>query len=280
MMEVNLNTLAKEAQNGSKESLEKLLSHIQGFIYNLAIRMLKTPFEAEDATQDILIRIMTHLGQFRGESAFLTWAYRIATTTLINRYNRDTHKTQISFDHISQQLETSLALSDSSAEDVYEDITLVEEVRRSCTLGMLMCLNHEDRLALVLGELIGISSDDASYIMGISAPAYRKRLSRARQALVAFVSHRCGIINTENPCKCHKHVQNKIRIGMMTPDSLVYNTPHSADSCTALEQANLVELEQATRTMALFRAHPEYASNTNFAEMIRQMFISPDQDRL
>lgn len=281
--EIDLNGLADAARQGSKEALETLIQHTQGYIYNLAIRMLKTPVDAEDATQEILIRIITHLGQFRGESAFLTWAYRIASNWLINAHRREAGKNETSFEQLAERLDASLALHDpsgrGSVEDTVDDAALTEEVGRNCTLGMLMCLDHEDRLALVLGELIGVSSADGATIMATSPDAYRKRLSRARQTLVAFVSQQCGLVNPANPCRCGKHVQNKIRARLLRRNELAYaSTPHNQTSAIAWAQVQQSEIDQGNRALALFRAHPEYAARTDFADRVRQMFTPTDVD--
>ena len=60
------------AQAGNKVALENVIEQIQGRIYGLALRMLWHPEDARDATQEILIRVITHLGGFRRESAFMT----------------------------------------------------------------------------------------------------------------------------------------------------------------------------------------------------------------
>jgi RNA polymerase sigma factor (sigma-70 family) len=277
-MEHDLDRLVEEARQGSKEALELVIQYTQGYIYNLAIRMLKSPADAEDATQEILIKLVTHLGQFRGESAFMTWAYRIASNTLLNIDQRDKRRAQVSFEDVSLRLEQSLALSEESAEEAREDSTLAEEVKRSCTLGMLLCLQHEDRLALILAELMGVSGEEGAYIMDISPAAYRKRLSRARMTLVTFVSNHCGIVNPANPCRCHKHVQNKVRAGLLDSNNLLYAQTHNNHSVELALEAQQATLDQAQRTMALFRSHPEYATRADFAEIVQQIFKPTDQD--
>jgi RNA polymerase sigma factor (sigma-70 family) len=274
-MQATLQDLVKAAQEGSKDALQEVIQHMQGMVYNLAIRMLRSPADAEDATQEILIRMMTHLGQFSGESSFSTWVYRLASNSLLNIVRRDAHHSAVSFDTLSEQLETSLALYQDTPEALHEDAILIEEVKRSCTLGMLMCLNVEDRLALVLGELFEVSSDEGAAIMGISSAAYRKRLSRARQQLVNFVSHKCGLVNPENPCRCHKHVRNKIAFRLLDPAQLQFvrvGDPLSVDSLIQHDSDALC------RTVALLRAHPSYVVSTDFAVTLRQMLAGDGAD--
>lgn len=274
-MQPTLHELVEAAQQGSKDALEEVIRQVQGTVYNLAIRMLRSPADAEDATQEILIRLMTHLGQFRSESNFMTWVYRLASNHLLNMLRRDARHPVLSFDGMSEQLEASLTLYEDTPEALQEDAVLVEEVKRSCTLGMLMCLTAEDRLALVLGELFEVSSDEGAEVMGISSAAYRKRLSRARQQLVSFVSHQCGIVNAANPCRCHKHVQNKIAFGLLDPASLQFVRAGDHLSTDADIQR---DSDRLCRTVALLRTHPDYVVSADFVATLRRMLADADAD--
>jgi len=69
--------LITSAKNGSKSSLEKLIKKHQYYIYNVALKMTLSPFDAEDITQEVLIKVITNLANFKGESNFGTWLYRI-----------------------------------------------------------------------------------------------------------------------------------------------------------------------------------------------------------
>ncbi|MFN8480428.1 MAG: sigma-70 family RNA polymerase sigma factor [Kouleothrix sp.] len=73
-----------QATAGDQDALDRIVHAIQDGIYGLAMRMLGHPDDAADATQEILIKVMTHLGQFRGDSAVTTWVYRIAANHLLS----------------------------------------------------------------------------------------------------------------------------------------------------------------------------------------------------
>ena len=77
MTEESLEQLVAKAADGDKVALEEVVRQIQDKVYGLALRMLWHPADAEDAAQEILIKIITHLGSFRGDSAFMTWVYRV-----------------------------------------------------------------------------------------------------------------------------------------------------------------------------------------------------------
>ena len=80
----SLSEQVSPAQTGDRAALEKVVGEIQDQVYRLAVQMLWHPEDAEDATQEILIRIITRLGSFKGESAFTTWVYRVACNYLLN----------------------------------------------------------------------------------------------------------------------------------------------------------------------------------------------------
>ena len=78
------NTTILAAQNGDAKALEDVVRHVQDRVHRLAIRMMYDPEHALDATQEILIRVVTKLSTFRGESSFETWVYRVALNTAIS----------------------------------------------------------------------------------------------------------------------------------------------------------------------------------------------------
>ena len=76
--------LVRLAQGGNREALEQLMTRHQSWIYNIALRMVYLPQDAEDATQEILVKLMTRLSTFAGRSSFRTWLYRIVVNHVLN----------------------------------------------------------------------------------------------------------------------------------------------------------------------------------------------------
>jgi RNA polymerase sigma factor (sigma-70 family) len=97
-MEKNIEQLAQEARGGDKDALDGLICLIYDNIYGLSLRMLGFSSDAEDATQEILIKIITHLSTFRGESSFKTWSFRIAVNHLLSVKKTRAGEMNISFD--------------------------------------------------------------------------------------------------------------------------------------------------------------------------------------
>ncbi len=204
-------SLIPEALSGDMNALERILLSVRDQVYNLALRFLWHPQEAEDATQEILVKIMLHLNQFEFRSAFTTWTYRIATNYLIDTKKSLLERSNISFDEVSREIRASASLanetsgisrdSQDSAEQIRET---ARDVQTACTHAMLQCLERRNRAAFILGEVFNMHSQDASTILGISADAYRQRLSRARATMESFLENHCGVMDPENPCRCEK----------------------------------------------------------------------------
>jgi RNA polymerase sigma factor (sigma-70 family) len=151
-------TTIQKACAGNKDALEETILGISDKIYNLSLRMLLFPEDAEDATQEILIRITTHLNTFKGESAFETWVYRVASNYLVTLKSKNTERFKMSFDQYAEMLDTGLSNTVAYAKNEGEMKLLLEEVKISCTHGMLLCLNPTDRVVYILGDIIGINS--------------------------------------------------------------------------------------------------------------------------
>src|SRR5215510_13487760 len=97
--------LVARARSGSREALEELVRRHQGWIYNLAVRMLYHPHDAEDATQEILIKAVTRLSSFEGRSSFRTWLYRLVVNHLLNMKRGRIEQTSLDFRSYGQALD-------------------------------------------------------------------------------------------------------------------------------------------------------------------------------
>jgi RNA polymerase sigma factor (sigma-70 family) len=155
---------ARKAQQGDQAALEELIAQIQGKVYGLALRMLWHPEDAQDATQEILLRVVTHLATFRGESTFYTWVYRITANHLLRFRKSRLEEQGFTFERFGKDLEEGL--SDSSVHP--DDSILLQEIRVGCTLGMLLCLDRPHRLAYILGEILEMDGNEASATAKIS----------------------------------------------------------------------------------------------------------------
>lgn len=273
-MKATIENLVKQVKEGNKDALETLIRSIQDFVYGLAIRMLYYPAEAEDATQEILVKIITKLDTFRHESAFTTWVYKIASNHLLTINKCHTERIEMTFEKYGQQLDRWIANATPTDHSHAEQHLMVREIMLRCMQGMLICLDRNLRIAYILGEIFEVSSDEAALILNTSSLAFRKRLSRARTHLRHFMQKKCGLVNPSNPCHCIHHVNRVINSGLARPDSLIFATHpcHAQDDAIQLNQ--IKEMKTIERVAALFRSHPDYAAPEAFVLGIRKLVDS------
>ncbi|MCP5120615.1 MAG: RNA polymerase sigma factor, partial [bacterium] len=176
--------LVSRAQAGNREALERLLSRHQSWIFNIAIRMLYRRADAEDATQDILMKALKALPTFRGDSKYRTWLYRVAVNHILNlkRDKWSASEAVCSFARAAEGLRRTpdLDLPDPRTVPVPVEI-LIEETKINCTVGTLLCLDGRQRLVFILGEIFGVSDEVGSQIVGVTPVNFRQILSRSRR---------------------------------------------------------------------------------------------------
>jgi DNA-directed RNA polymerase specialized sigma24 family protein len=184
--------LVSRARAGSRDALEQLISRHQRWIYNIVRRMTYGRPDAEDATQEILIKVITKLATF-------------------------------------------------------EEKSRVEEAKALCTSGMLLCLDREQRLVVILGEILGVSDRVGAELLETSRENFCQKLSRARRDLHNFMQNKCGLVNEANPCRCAKKTDGFIKAGYVQPGELRFVqarvvrvqevTGEAVEALTALDSA-------------------------------------------
>lgn len=266
--------LVQQAKEGSREALESLVKGIQDRIYGLALRMLGYPADAEDAAQEILIKVVTRLDSFRQESAFTTWVYRIAANHLLTTRKRLAENQAVSFEEYEALLEIGLASEWPGSVPEAERGLIVKEVMLSCTHGMLLCLDRPHRITYILSEIFDIASQQGAYILDITPAAYRKRLSRARDRIRTFMLKNCGAVKAENPCHCEHAAPYAIQTHAIDRKNLLFAGHPSRDGGGGLSMAYLEELDSLQRMAALFKNHPAYAAPETFLKSLKELVQS------
>ncbi|GGK81269.1 hypothetical protein Ppa06_55790 [Planomonospora parontospora subsp. parontospora] len=211
--------LVGRAVGGDTEALEEVVRRVQDPVYRLALRMAGRPADAEDAAQEILIRVVTRLSSWRAEASLVTWAYRIAVNHLLNLRRTAYEHRGITFEVLGENLAEGLAAADHRGPEAE---LLAEEVRLGCTQAMLQCLDRSERVAYVLGEIFELPGEQAGWILEISPAAYRKRLERARKRIRAFMSATCGLVSRDAACRCARRVESAIAHGRVDPRRPVF----------------------------------------------------------
>jgi hypothetical protein len=148
---------------------------------------------------------------------------------------------------------------------------LVEEVKIGCTLAMLQCLDGDQRLAYILGELVELDHIEAAQVLQISPAAFRKRLSRAREAVFSFVDGHCGLANPANACRCHRRVDTAIALGRVDPQAPIFATSLGHARRFPKVLAEIRSLEAKRRAAALYRSHAQSGESEGFVIWLRQL---------
>lgn len=252
--------LRSAALEGDKKALEMLIGKHYSFIYNLAMKMTLDPSDAEDVTQDVIIKIITHLKSFEGKSAFRTWLYRIVVNHILNMKKRHCEVLINDFKEYGNSLE---AMEDGPFPTEYssnpEKQMILEETKLSCTAGMLMCLDREQRLILAIGAIFEINHEIASEVLGLSKDNYRQKLSRAKSQLLSFMNDQCGLVNKSNSCRCHKKARAFMKEGIVDPKKMVFNADYKMKIRDLLDEKNAnMEEEFERQSLFLFKDSPFY----------------------
>jgi len=276
----NLENLVELAKEGDKKALNDLLMKIKDRILGLALRMLGDPADGEDATQEILIKIVTHLSEFRQESAFSTWVYRIASNHLLSIRKRQAELACANFDDFAEGIDKGLASKwhRSIPEPILK--MWVKEMQISCTQGMLLCLDRDHRLAYILGEIFEVSGEQGGAILDITPAAFRKRLSRSRNRLYDFMEKHCSLINPANPCTCEKIIiKNAPEDPSQAPKRIFTNYP-----CRGRQDPDLInrlkERDMLSRMAVVFKNHPEYEAPDFLVKNLKELIVSEQYELL
>jgi RNA polymerase sigma factor (sigma-70 family) len=254
--EIEDERLILSAREGSKIALENLIKKHQHYIYNVALKMTLSPFDAEDVTQEVLIKMITNLSQFRGESQFRTWLYRITFNHFLKMKKVWLEDRIQNFESYGNELD-HMPNYDLSETEKSEMKDFVEESKISCMSGMLLCLSREQRLIYVLGEIFKVDHTIGSEMLIITKVNFRKKLSRARKDLTNFMNQKCGLINKSNPCRCARKTKSFIQEGWVDKEKMKFNTAYvQRINEASQEKSNILNILMENKYAKLFREHP------------------------
>ena len=261
-MAVALEDLARQALDGDREALDGLVRALQGDIYGLALRMLWNREDAEDATQEILVRVVTRLSQFGFRSRLKTWAYRLAVNYILDTKKSAIERLHLSFERFAENL--GGGLEPASPADT-EHSLLIEEVKVGCSLAMLQCLDRPHRAAYVLGEIMELSGPEAAEVLVISPALFRKRLQHARSAILDFMRVHCGLVSDNAPCQCHRRVSSTAAVDGDAVRSLDF-----ASRATSFQEARALvrQVDQARWALEVHRTSQPRATSIDFAQRL------------
>ncbi len=254
--------LIEKATAGDKESLETVILSVQDLVFNLSLRMLGTFSDAEDATQDILLKIVTHLSSFKGESTFYTWVFRIATNHLKSYQKHMFAKFPLSFEFYGDDIKNGKIDDVPDLTQNVEKSILAEELKLSCTNIMLQCLDAESRCIFILGTMFKVDSRIAGDILGITPEAYRQRLSRIRNKVADFLKEYCGEYGN-GTCRCTNRVNYAIQNHRISPAQLDFTTAVPMETMVEVKEA-MEDIDDLSQEFAFCKTYQSPASLKEF----------------
>jgi RNA polymerase sigma-70 factor (ECF subfamily) len=175
-------SLVRRVQRGDKGAFDALVLKYQHKLVKLVMRYVRNPAEAEDIAQEAFIKAYRALPQFRGDSAFYTWLYRIAINTAKNAVvSRDRSPVEYDLDRSNsdESYDMQGRMKDS---ETPEGLVLTDEIR-STVNAAIDALPEDLRTAIVLRELEGLSYEEIAAAMDCPVGTVRSRIFRAREAI-------------------------------------------------------------------------------------------------
>ena len=175
-------SLVRRVQRGDKGAFDALVLKYQHKLVKLVMRYVRNPAEAEDIAQEAFIKAYRALPQFRGDSAFYTWLYRIAINTAKNAVvSRD--RSPIEYDLDRNTSDESYEMQGRMKDpETPEGLVLTDEIR-STVNAAIDALPEDLRTAIVLRELEGLSYEEIATAMDCPVGTVRSRIFRAREAI-------------------------------------------------------------------------------------------------
>ena len=183
--------LIHRVQAGDAEAFEALVRAHEKTVYNLALRMTGHPQDAEDMAQEAFLKAYRSLGDFRGESKFSVWLYRIVSNVCLDHLRRQ-----------SRRPASSLTAEDEEGESVQWDVPdesqspeklLERKLTREAVQRGLAALPQEQRQILLLREMRGLSYEEIGEILNLEPGTVKSRIFRARKRLCAFLEREGNI---------------------------------------------------------------------------------------
>ncbi|MEM6261963.1 MAG: RNA polymerase sigma factor [Bacteroidota bacterium] len=268
-MEQKVINQIERALSGEKQALESVVDEVKDLIYNLSLKMLFFPEDAEDATQEILVKVITHLSTFQQKSSFRTWVYSIASNYLINEKAKSRYRAKrISFDAYADQIDQGQSDNILYTNNEGEIRLLEEEVKVSCTHGLLHCLNPTNRLIYILGDVLGFNSLEGAEMLEITPASFRKQLSRSRVKVRNFLTSQCGQVKADNPCRCKRKIDFLIDQEIIHPKALrfAHHTNRSIDLMNKIDSLD--------KTLSVFRSGPVLEAPEEVMQEVKHMIQS------
>jgi RNA polymerase sigma-70 factor (ECF subfamily) len=172
------NEMIRKASCGDRASRETIYLAAAGFVYNVALRIVGNPDDAQEVAQDTFIKLFEGLKDFKQESSLKTWAYRITVNTALNYRSKAANRFQCRMEQL-EDIEAEILPKENPIEAAIDQQGKEKVVRE-----LLNALTPDQRACIVLREMQGLSYEEIAQVLGININTVRSRLKRAREILL------------------------------------------------------------------------------------------------
>jgi len=174
--------LVERARQGDVDAFEALIVQYERKVYNLAYRLTGNPEDASDLAQEAFVRVYQSLGDFRGDSSFATWLYRIVANAcrdeLRRRQRQRTVSLEVTVENEDGEMVRQYADEGEGPDQALERVELQRLVRET-----LATLDEDHRQILILRDFQDLSYQDIAELLNLSLGTVKSRINRARNAL-------------------------------------------------------------------------------------------------
>ena len=182
--------LVRRAQSGDRDAFDALVTRSESKVYGLCLKMLGNPEDAEDVLQEVFLKAYQSLPGFRGDAAFSTWLYRIATNACLMRIRKRKLDTVPLDQPIEPEGGGTRDVADWTKDPASE---VMNDELRGVLAQHINELAPDNRIVFVLRDIHGLTTEDTASVLGLTPPAVKSRLHRARlylrERLSNYFSH-------------------------------------------------------------------------------------------
>jgi RNA polymerase sigma-70 factor, ECF subfamily len=177
--------LVAAASRGDVEAFAKLVRDHSSLVYRVALRMLGND-DAQDASQEVWVRVWKNIRNFRGESAFTTWLYRITVNTCLSIRQKESRRDE-------RELGDDMPYLSEPSGDADPEAAALNAERREEIQTALKHVRAEHRAALVLRHMEGLSYAEIAEVLGVPDGTAKGWVSRGRAAMLVALAEQDGL---------------------------------------------------------------------------------------
>jgi len=204
---MDYNELISGLKNGSSECFNYIFKNYGVKIYNLALRMTGNKEDAEDITQETLIKVYRNIDKFKGNSHIYTWIYAITKNNCLRHLEKINKVSFSSLEYLIDNVQSKSTYQDP------EKAFYISQVKEGCLMGLVRSLPFYQRLAFILVILFKISVRDTAAIIGKNENTVRILIHRARMNIKNFLCRNCSLYDKKNSCKCENLINFSMKQG-------------------------------------------------------------------